>query len=252
MAALHTAATSAAATGETPVVPVRREFWYTNRMKNSLFLSLLAIGMAATAAGADIVLFDAATADVKKLHAQDGAAFTLADGLLTVVTKPSEKYPGFCLDGDWDLSGCNRIEVEFVDGGIWGLYTLRLLNKGGAPGIGKGSKVFKLPIKGERHAVVGADFPPDLPGLDAIARRLQPLRTWALPYAAWAPYSDHVSRKAPPGGFGQIDSRAVKQVAIYINQPKLPHTWRVRKIVAKTGPRGKVTRNDSPWAKLTE
>ena len=111
-------------------------------MKNSILVLLTAVAMAAPAVGADIVLFDAAAADAKKLHAQDGAAFTLADGLLSVVTKPSEKYPGFCLDGDWDLSGCNRIEVEFVDGGIWGQYTLRLLNTGGNPGIGKGSKVF--------------------------------------------------------------------------------------------------------------
>ena len=202
-------------------------------------------------AEADTILFDAATADHAALSAQDGATFVLTNGLLTVTTKPSEMYPGFCVTGKWDLSGCNRIEVEFVDGGIWGQYTLRLLNKGGNPGIGKGSKVFKLPSKGERHAVVGADFPPDLPGLDAIAQRLQPLRTWALPYAAWAPYSDHVSRKAPPGGFGQIDSRAVRQVAVYINQPKLPHTWRVRKIIAKTGPRRNIARNGSPWAKLT-
>ena len=222
-----------------------------NLMQANTFLTVRAAVFAAAAAlasmaQADIVIFDAATSNTKGLHAQDGATYSLANGLLAVVTKPSEKYPGFCLDGDWDLSGCNRIEVEFVDGGIWGQYTLRLLNTGGNPGIGKGSKVFKLPIKGERHAVVGADFPPDLPGLDAIAKRLQPLRTWALPYAAWAPYSDHVSRKAPPGGFGQIDSRAVKQVAVYINQPKLPHTWRVRKIVAKTGPRRNVARNGSP------
>ena len=125
-------------------------------------------------AEADTVLFDAATADRAALSTQDGATFVLANGLLTVTTKSSEMYPGFCVTGKWDLSGCNRIEVEFVDGGIWGQYTLRLLNKGGNPGIGKGSKVFKLPIKGERHAVVGADFPPDLPGLDAII--LEPIR----------------------------------------------------------------------------
>ena len=213
----------------------------------ALALSLIACYFA----WADIVLFDAATADRAALSAQDGATFVLTNGLLTVTTKPSEKYPGFCLNGNWDLSTCRRIEVEFVNGGIWGLYTLRLLNKGGDPGIGKGSKVFKLPIKNERHAVVGADFPPDLPGLDAIAQRLQPLRTWALPYAAWAPYSEHISRKAPPGGFGQIDWRTVKQVAIYINQPKLPHVWSVKRIVALDG-KGEAARPVPPWAKMKE
>ncbi len=206
----------------------------------------------AAAASADIVIFDAATSSPKSLHAQDGAKFSLADGLLTVNTRPSEKYPGFCLDGNWDLSKCYRIEVEFVDGGIWGQYTLRLLNKGGKPGIGKGSKVFKLPIKGEKHAVLGADFPPDLPALAAIAARLKPLRTWALPYLAWAPVDSFRTRRIPLGGFGQIDPSAVKQVAIYINQPKLPHTWRVKRIVAKEGAVENIVRKDSPWVKLTE
>ena len=78
---------------------------------------------------ADIVLFDAATVSAKDVRAQDGATFVLTNGLLTVTTKPSERYPGFCIAGKWDLSGCRRIEVEFVNGGIRGQYTLRLLRR---------------------------------------------------------------------------------------------------------------------------
>ena len=50
----------------------------------ALALSLIACYFA----GADIVLFDAATADRAALSAQDGATFVLTNGLLTVTTKP--------------------------------------------------------------------------------------------------------------------------------------------------------------------
>ena len=184
----------------------------------------------------DTVLFDAASADASRLSAQNGATFSLADGLLTVNTSPSDLYPGVCISGKWDLSRCGRIEVEFVNGGINGQYTLRLLNPGGNPGKQKGSKVFKLPIGRERHAVIGANMVSRNPGLGAIAERLKPLRVWALPYAAGVPYEAYKSRKsAPMLGIGELDPKDVVQVAVYINQPKLPHTWSVKRIVAKEG-----------------
>ena len=206
--------------------------------------------IACSFARADTVLFDAATADPAALSAQDGAAFVLKNGLLTVTTKPSEKYPGFCVAGKWDLSACRRIEVEFVNGGIWGKYTLRLLNPGGNPGKGMGSKVFKLPIKGEKHAVLGADFPPSLPAWDLIVSKLSNLRTWALPYMIWAEWnSDAASWSPVPGGFGSIDAKDVRQVAVYINKPTLPHVWSVKRIVALDG-KGVAARPIPPWAKM--
>ena len=149
-------------------------------------LCMIIAAACAAAAMGDVVLFDAASADVKSVRAQDGATFKLKDGLLTVTTAPSDGYPGVCVSGNWDLSGCGRVEVEFVNGGIYGRYTLRLLNAGGVP-AGKGSKIFKLPIRGEKHAVIGADFPPDLPELDSIVPQLKSLRVWAIPYIVWAP-----------------------------------------------------------------
>ncbi len=209
---------------------------------------MFAVAGAALAAAGDIVLFDAASADPKSIGAQDGASFRLENGLLTVKTSPSTGYPGVRVSGRWDLSRCGRVEVEFVNGGIYGKYTLRLLNAGGTPG-GKGSKIFKLPIKNERHIVLGADFPPDLPGFEEVMARLAPLRVWAMPYLAWANVPERSLSAAIPGGVGVLDRSDVRQVAVYINKPKLPHTWSVRRIVAKAG--GASADHTVPgWAKL--
>ena len=215
-------------------------------------LSVVIAAACAAAMAGDVVLFDAASADVKSVRAQDGASFKLNDGLLTVTTAPSDAYPGVCVSGNWDLSGCGRVEVEFVNGGIFGRYTLRLLNAGGVP-AGKGSKIFKLPIRGEKHAVIGADFPPDLPELDAIVPQLKPLRVWAIPYLVWAPLpkpGESPNRRDPVGGVGTLDRRAVRQVAVYINKPTLPHVWSVRRIVAKVGDGAASTRPLPAWAKM--
>ena len=216
-----------------------------------IICAMTAVACAAAMAG-DVVLFDAATANVKSVRAQDGASFELKDGLLTVKTAPSDAYPGVCVFGNWDLSGCGRVEVEFVNGGIYGRYTLRLLNAGGVP-AGKGSKIFKLPIRGEKHAVIGADFPPDLPELDAIVPQLKPVRVWAIPYLVWAPFpkpGESPDRRAPVGGVGTLDRSAVRQVAVYINKPLLPHTWSVRRIVAKAGDGAASAHPVPAWAKM--
>ena len=41
----------------------------------------------------DVVIFDAAKADISDVCSQDGAEVCLSDGLLKVSTKPSDKYP---------------------------------------------------------------------------------------------------------------------------------------------------------------
>ena len=83
-------------------------------MNNTHLAAAMAIAAMVGMASADTVLFDAATARPSSVHAQDGAAFSLENGLLTVTTKPSDKYPGICVSGRWDLSKCRRVEVEFV------------------------------------------------------------------------------------------------------------------------------------------
>ena len=65
----------------------------------------------AAMANGDVVLFDAATAKRSAVHAQDDASFKLENGLLTVTTAPSGGYPGVCVSGNWNLSGCRRVEV---------------------------------------------------------------------------------------------------------------------------------------------
>ena len=209
--------------------------------------------LAGVVSAGEVVLFDATTAaSPKGIRAKDGSSFVLKDGLLTVTTVPSEKYPGIAIRGDWDLSDCGEIEVEFVNGGIWGQYTVRLLNAGGTP-AGKGCYIAKLPIKGEKHAVISQPFPPELTNWREIVSKLTRVRTWALPYLVWdrVPRDGAAAWGSRKGGVkvATLDAKAVKEVAVYINTPKLPHVWSIRRIVAKGAPR---TVDDVPaFAQMT-
>lgn len=208
------------------------------KMRSIGFVAL-ACGMSFAALAGDVVLFDAATARPADVRGQDGGTFALKDGLLTVTTPASDAYPGVAVRGDWDLSDCGQIEVEFVDGGIHGQYTLRLLNADGVP-AGAGSFIAKLPIGGEKHKVCTQVFPPALTNWNAIAQKLTRVRTWALPYMIWQPIppeGDNAWGARPKGvRVDQLDRASVKEVAVYINTPRRPHTWRVKRIVATGEP----------------
>ena len=238
------------------VVAAPVALWYTARrkanpiMKRLWCLAFAAVAMAAMAG--EVVLFDAATATARDVRGQDGATFSLTNGLLTVTTRPSDKYPGVAIRGDWDLSACGEIEVEFVNGGIWGQYTVRLLNAGGSP-AGKGCYIGKLPIKGEKHKICSQIFPPPLPHWSETLAKLTRVRTWALPYLVWMPLPEEGSAvwSAGKGGVrvATLDPKTVKEVAVYINTPKLPHVWSVKRIVAKGAPR--TAENVPAFARMT-
>ena len=178
------------------------------------------------------VLFDAAESRPEAVRSQDGATFRLEKGLLKVHTEPSDSYPGIQLRGDWDLSGCGSVDVEFVDGGIHGKYTLRMLNEGGAVN-NAGSYVAKLPIGGEREKTCSAKLPPEIPGWRDILAKLTRVRTWALPFMIWNDERDGIAMwnhgSAPD--WDTLERRGVRELAIYLNKPRLAHDWAIRRIV---------------------
>ncbi len=196
---------------------------------------------ALAAESAEVVLFDAANADMSRVASQDGATFALEDGLLTVRTPKSKGYPGFTVSGSWDISSCSWVEVEFVEGGINGRYTVRLLNEGGSP-QGKGCYIAKLPIGTEKHAVISQTLQPPLPdSWNAVAEKLTRVRTWALPYMTRdidtaRPGWGSLSRYKDPCAdipVHTLDPSKVVEAAVYINTPKRDHAWRVKRIVTK-------------------
>ncbi len=206
--------------------------------KRAIGTLVFSVALGALAArGGEVVLFDAASADPRTVRAQDGATFKLANGLITVTTAPSNRYPGFTVSGNWDLSACGEIEVEFVNGGIWGQYTVRLLNKGGVP-AGKGCYIAKMPVKNETHKISSQPIPPALVEWRAVVSQLTRVRTWALPYMIWDTDRADVSVWQTGGvKVATLDPAKVVELAVYINTPKLPHTWSVRRVVAKGAPR---------------
>ncbi len=200
-----------------------------------------AVCVTLVAKSGEVVLFDAANADMSRVASQDGATFHIKDGLLAVETPKSDGYPGFTVSGDWDVSSCSWIEVEFVDGGIKGKYTVRLLNEGGSP-HGGGCYIAKLPIGTEKHAILAQTLhPPSPASWNEVAKKLTRVRTWALPYMT----RDNAAARPGWGSLGKhenpcaaipvhtLDPSKVVQAAVYINTPRRAHAWRVKRIVAK-------------------
>ncbi len=183
----------------------------------------------------EIVIFDAATTPVSKIRSHDGGKFELKNGLLTVTTKPGG-FPGVTILGNWDVSKIGTINVEFVNGGIWGKYTLCLNQPGGNPSQKKNSYVARLPIKGEKHLVCSHKRPRQLPNWGKVLSQLKGVRTWALPYLVY-PHLDKtgVAIWNTPGQ-AVLDALnptdPIVNVSVYIGNPKLSHTWSIKRITA--------------------
>lgn len=229
-----------------------KAFHYVQKMQSMKNFLLLAVSVlvVSSANGADLVLFDASESGTAGVSSQDGAKVELSGGVLKIETPASDRYPGFCVAGDWDLSNCHRVDVEIEDGVSNGKYTVRLRNPGGTvPSKGPGSKIYKFKVDSTSHIVLRAYLPPDLPQLDMIADCLRPVRVWAIPYLAWAPCSEFVSRRMPIAGTGKIDPKNVSQIAVYFDKPKAPCSWRVKRIVAREG--APALHTDNAWPTMT-
>ena len=210
----------------------------TMQIMRRIVLALGLIGSSAVMAG-ETVLYDAAT-DVRAVRAQDGATFRIADGILRVETHPSAGYPGVTVSGKWDLSNCGELEIELVDCRIGGPCTIRLLNPGGGPHTG-GCYIVKPKVWNEKRFVGKLPLLPDLTGWQEIQKKLTRVRTWAL--ASLMLDCDSTGSLASSNGQGRdvkvstLNPKSVVQVAVYINTPKLPHSFGIRRIVAKGTPR---------------
>ncbi|MBQ7188802.1 MAG: beta-galactosidase [Kiritimatiellae bacterium] len=184
---------------------------------------------------ADVVLFDAATTSADVIRAQDQATVNLADGVLRVKTPKSQSYPGACIRGKWDLTGCNIVEVELdkAYGGSWPM-RLRLLNPGGNAGARKDSYVNVFRTDGKK--TVFANFlPPRMPEWHKIVKKLTVVRTWALPFAVFPSFDSSGVEWERKISFSDLDPSKVTEVAVYYNAPLEPHEFGIRRIVAKSG-----------------
>ncbi len=204
-------------------------------MKLKLFSLICVTLTAALLSAEETVLFDATTTPASKVGSHDGGRFVLKNGLLTVTTKPGG-YPGVTIRGNWNLKKIGTVNVEFVNGGIWGKYTLCLNQPGGNPGKAKNSYVARLPIKGERHKICSHTRPPQTPNWSKVLSQLKGVRTWALPYLVYPQLdkTDIAIWNTP--GQAVLDTLnpddPIVNVSVYINNPKLPHTWSIRRITA--------------------
>ena len=210
-----------------------------------------AIVAAAGPAAADVVLFDGSSSGADAVSPQDGARLSFGNGAMRVEAGAPTRNPGFKLSGSWDLSGCDRVEVEIENGGKEE-YLLRLRNKGGAPGV-PGCKVYALKTKGEERETLCADwlFHTTPTNLDAIAAHIKPVRTWAFPYASGLPWEAFVTRRVKPDAPGSLDLRDVREVSMYLRKPARACSWSVRRIVAKDA-RPLASREAQEWTALTE
>lgn len=197
---------------------------------------LIAVLHDATAGADELTLFDAATTPRESIAAQDGATLDWKPDMLTVRTKTAGGYPGFTVEGPWDLSAYGEIAVEFVGGGRENRCTVRLLNAGGRPD-GKGCFITKFRVDPWRTQVRSQPIPPDLPGWRGILSELKGIRTWALPYLLWNTNTAGVAlwnHEDVP--VSTLNRKWVAQAAVYVNAPGAATAWSVRRIVARGKP----------------
>jgi len=205
------------------------------KMMTSLIVMMLALGMAAAE---ELVLFDAAKGGAVK--AQDKSQVRFVDGLLEVTTQPSQGFPGFTLKGKWDLSAMDEIAVDFVDAGINGRFTVRLMNDGARiPDVG--CYIAKFPMLGaDKTGTRVQPFVYGNPEELKIKSRLTRVRNWAFHdylYQGLTPARESKAwdKSYPLDGVcvSALDPKRVTELAVYINTPKLAHTWRVKRVVAR-------------------
>ena len=179
-------------------------------------LVVLGVGPVSTK---ECVLFDAATTPRARVAAQDGATLDWKPDFLTVRTSASSAYPGFTVEGPWNLSAYGEIAVEFVGGAQESRCTVRLLNPGGRPD-GKGCFITKFTVKPWRAQTRSQVIPPERPSWRGIQAELKGIRTWALPYLLWNTNTADVAlwnHEDVP--VATLDRRNVAQVAVYVNTP---------------------------------
>lgn len=166
----------------------------------------------------EIVLFDAATTPATS---QSGAKVTQRSGLLEIETKGGTGTPGIRINGNWDLSQCNRL-------------TLELANRD---------------HKGELPITVRLESP-SASFLDRVKIRGKTPTSYAVALPPSVPYAHKLTgmKRGPLGTASNLIASNVIAVAVYINEPKLDWLWGVKRIVAHTGPLPDVP----AWMRLPE
>jgi len=194
-------------------------------MKNRLVLLLIGLAMNNTISAqvqneGKLVLFDASKATNVSLSATNGATFKLDGGLLKITTVGNNEYPSVRIEGEWNISDFNQIEIELVNFSQSSLPVMvRLENANADPDNERGILLDRVSIAGGAAKSLTFPIPPKPPYPD-VKEKLFGMR--------YTPYK-------LSGLVEDLDKSKVKAITVYLRKPKNDWEWAVKSVSATKG-----------------
>ena len=214
--------------------------------KEILCIAMIVILSAATVRAKEVVLFDAATASPESFKAYNGGQVELKGGMLEIAAKGKGGFPGVYIDGKWDLSKCNRLKLEMMDGDTTGSLpvVVRLDNPDANPGWGQSVFRDRVNVDSKKLNTYPVTLPSASPDVWEIHHRLTGVgrskRKGLVPI---------MTTFMDLGEINDIDLTNVTGVSLYLERPKTARRWKVKRIVADMDPGLSVEAPD--WLKMT-
>lgn len=167
-----------------------------------------------------LVLFDASKATNVSLSATNGATFKLDGGLLKISTVGNNEYPSVRIEGEWNISDFNQIEIELVNFSQSSLPVMvRLENANADPDNERGILLDRVSIAGGAAKSLTFPIPPKPPYPD-VKEKLFGMR--------YTPYK-------LSGLVEDLDKNKVKAITVYLRKPKNDWEWAVKSVSATKG-----------------
>jgi hypothetical protein len=169
----------------------------------------------------EIVLFDIRTSTMKDVSSLSGSKIEKNNNVLKVDALKNEELSGVLVEGDWNLSGCNKLIFELVNfnNEVDLPITIRIENPNADLGKGKGIQINNVSVPSGQTKEFSVSIPPQLP-YPEIKEKLFGMRN--------TPYS-------LPGIASDINPLKIIRLYVYINKPTKKGQWGIKRIVAKVG-----------------
>jgi len=195
------------------------------RMKKTVIAFLLGITMnniisAQVQDKSRLVMFDASKANASAISASNGATCTLKEGVLQVRMLGNNEYPSIHVNGNWNISEYNQIEVEVVNYGAATLPVMvRLEGASADPDNERGILLDRVNIPAGATKKLTFPIPPKPPYPD-VKQKLFGMR--------YTPYK-------LSGLVEDIDKSEVRGITLYLRKPKNDWNWAVKRVSATKG-----------------
>ena len=203
-----------------------------------LCVATIVILSVTTVRAEEVVLFDAATASPASFKSYNGGRLELKDGVLEIAANGKSGFPGVYIKGKWDLSKCNCLTLEMMDGDTKGSLpvVVRLDNPDAKPGWGQSVFRDRVHIDSKSPTVYSLTLPSAAPNVWEIHQRLMHDGLVGVGRSKRKGLVPIMTSLMDLGEINDIDLKNVIGVALYLERPKLDRQWKVKRIVADMDP----------------